>query len=253
MALAGCIKYSPYEVTVSEEESDQTRKNLAKLQELNQDSDTITFAFIGDTQRFYDESYDFVNAVNRNHEVEFVIISGDLTDFGLDEEFSGMLKIFDHLHVPFFTVIGNHDLIYNGEEVYEEMFGELDYSFLYKNIKFVLLNTNSREFAFNGDVPNLNWLNSQLADTTNYTNAVVIGHVPPGHDDFDADLEFPYANTLSRWNKTLLSMNGHNHNFDIGEPYNDGITYLNSFSVGKGYYIVMKLWPNGFSYQTLAI
>jgi Icc protein len=253
MLLVGCVKYSPYEVTVSDDEANQTAKNLVKLQQLDQRSDTITFAFIGDTQRFYDESYDFVRAVNQKTEVEFVVISGDLTDFGLDDEFTGMLKIFKRLAVPFLTVIGNHDLIYNGEEVYEEMFGELDYSFLYKQIKFIHLNTNSREFAFNGKVPNINWLNNQLSDTANYTNAVVIGHVPPGHDDFDARLELPYANTLAKWGKTTLSMNGHNHNFNIGTPYNDGIIYLNSFSVSKGYYVVVKLWPNGFDYEIVPL
>jgi predicted phosphodiesterase len=249
LVLSGCIKYSPYEVTVSKEESAQTRKNLEKLAQLDQSGDTITFAFIGDTQRFYDESLEFVSAINRRNDIEFLIISGDLTDFGLDDEFTAIYRIFKKLNVPFLTVIGNHDLIYNGEEVYEEMYGPLDYAFYFKRMKFVMVNTNSREFAFNGKVPDIGWLDRELADTATYINAVVIGHVPPNHDDFDSRLELPYANTLAKWGKTLASMNGHRHNFKVDTPYNDGIIYLNSYSIGKGFYTVVRMWPGGFTFE----
>ncbi len=248
LILNSCIKYSPYQVTVRNEEEDQTLKNLEKLKNLDQSGDTVTFAFIGDTQRFYEEAYDFVFTVNQIPEVEFVVISGDLTDFGLIEEFSGMLKILKNLEMPFLTVVGNHDLIYNGQEIYEEMFGELDYSFYFKNFKFIMLNTNGREFGFNGEVPNIDWLDRELSDTGNYVNSVVVSHIPPGNDDFDNTLEYAYANTLSKWEKTTLSMNGHNHDFAVGQPYNDGVIYLNSFSVGKGSFLIVKMWKNGFEY-----
>lgn len=253
LAISSCIKYSPYEVTISEDEANQIEKNLQKLKSRNQEGDTITFAFIGDTQRFYDEAIDFVDAVNRRNDIEFVIVSGDLTDFGLDDEFTGMSYILRRLNVPFLTVIGNHDLIYNGRKVYERMFGPLNYSFHYKRIKFVMTNSNSREFAFDGTVPDISWINNQLSDTGNYMNAVVVGHVPPGNDDFDPNLEMPYANTLAKWEKTTLSMNGHNHDFGVGEPYGDNVTYLNSFSVSKGYYLVVRLWKDGFDFIKVEI
>jgi len=37
------------------------------------------------------------------------------------------------------------------------MFGDLDFRFVYQDIKFVFLNTNSLEFAYNGNVPNFGW------------------------------------------------------------------------------------------------
>lgn len=251
--LCSCIQYSPYEITVSKEEGNLTRKNLDKLNRLNQESDTITFAFIGDTQRFYDESLDFVKAVNKQKDIEFVVISGDLTDFGLDDEFTGIATIFNKLNVPFLTVIGNHDLIYNGQQVYEKMFGPMDYTFYFKGMKFIMLNTNSREFRFNGHVPDVAWLNRQLSDTGSYRNAVVIGHVPPDHSDFDPELELPYAYALSKWGKTLLSMNGHTHHFRVGKLYGDGITYLNAFTIGKKQYTVVQLWTNGFAYKNVSL
>lgn len=248
-----CVKYSPYEVIIDAEDTDQTAKNIERLNQMDQSEDTITFAFIGDTQRFYDKSVDFVTAINARSDVEFVIISGDLTEFGLNDEFNAMSYILNQLDVPFLTVIGNHDLIYNGQKVYEEMFGPLDYIFFFKRMKFVMINTNSREFEFNGHVPNIPWLTLHLADTNNYTNAVVIGHVPPGNDDFDPALEIPYANALGSTGRTLLSMNGHNHDFGVDQPYKDGVTYLNSFSIGKGKYLIVQLWPDGFSFKVKSL
>ncbi|MEN7548308.1 metallophosphoesterase [Rapidithrix thailandica] len=249
MIFGQCISYSPFEITLEDHEKDLTQKNLNRLLDNpTGNSDTVTFAFIGDTQRFYDASTDFVNVLNKRSDIEFVIHSGDISDFGLDLEFSLMAEILGKLKVPYLTVIGNHDIIYNGRRIYEQMFGPMDYSFTYKGFRFVMLNTNGREFGFSGKVPDIPWLDEQLSDTSHYKNALVIQHVPPGNDDFDNTLETSYAQTLSKWGKTLLSMNGHNHDYSIGEPYNDGVTYLNSFSTSKKSYVVVKIWEGGFSH-----
>lgn len=249
----GCVKYSPYEVIVDPHDRDINAKNVSRILSMDQSNDTITFIFIGDTQRYYEESIDFVESINLRNDIDFVAISGDLTDFGLLDEFHGIAKIFGGLKVPYITAVGNHDLIYNGRLVYEEMYGPLDYVFTFKRMKFIVLNTNSREFGFNGSVPNIPWLNFHLSDTSNYTNAIVIEHVPPNNADFDPNLEMPYATTLAKWEKTLLSMNGHNHDQSVGRPYSDGVTYFNSYSVGKGMYSVIRVWPGGFEFENISL
>ena len=251
LLFASCVRYSPYEVIIDPEDSDSNRKNIEKLLVNGLTGDTITFVYVGDTQRFYEESDEMVHLINTLPEVEFVAISGDLTDFGLQYEFDEMKRILDQLNVPYLTAVGNHDLIYNGRLVYEKMFGPLDYSFYYKDMKFIFLNTNGREFGFNGEVPNITWLNQQLSDTVSYKNALVIEHVPPNNADFDPQLNEAYISTLATWGKTILSMNGHNHDFAVGEPYNDGVTYFNSFSAGKQKFSLIKVWESGFSYENI--
>lgn len=251
--LSSCVKYSPYEVIIEEDERDLNFKNLFKISQQNQKSDTIVFAFIGDTQLFYEESLEFVDVVNQRNDVDFVVISGDLTEHGLNDEFRGIAEIFNRLDVPYLTVVGNHDLVYNGQKIYELMFGPLNYSFTYKRMRFIMLNTNGREFEFNGTVPDIPWLNQQLSDTANYENALVISHIAPDNDDFDQSLSRPYTTVLGKWGKTLLSMNGHVHDFGISHPYNDGVTYFNSYSIGKDNYSILTVWPGGFSYENFEL
>ncbi len=246
-----CVRYSPYEIIIDPEDQNTNQKNIDKLLSNGLTGDTVTFVFVGDTQRYYEEADEMVKVINTMPEVEFVTISGDLTDFGLQDEFKAMKYVLDQLNVPYIAAVGNHDLVYNGRLVFEKMFGPLDFSFYYKDMKYIFLNTNGREFGFNGDVPNIGWLDQQLSDTVNYKQAIVIEHVPPENDDFDPQLNEPYITTLAKWQKTILSMNGHNHDFGVGEPYNDGVTYFNSFSAGKETFSVMKVWEGGFSYENI--
>src|SRR6187401_2235503 len=76
------IEYSPNEVRLEEDEKDLTRKNFDKIQALNLDKkSSFRFAVISDTQRFYDEVDDAVEALNKRNDIDFVIIDGDITDF----------------------------------------------------------------------------------------------------------------------------------------------------------------------------
>ncbi len=241
LASSGCVKYNAYEIRLSSEEKGLTNKNIAKIQ-AQPLSDTLTFVFAGDAQRFYDEAIYLVQSINNDPTIDFVLFAGDISDFGLAEEFQGMNSIFAGLNVPYVVVIGNHDLIYNGGEVYHQMFGDYNFSFMVGDYKFVVANTNSREFAFNGKVPDINWIQSQLNDTAHYFGAVILVHVPPGNDDFDNTLEWDFANALSKPGKTIMELHGHNHGFSDNYPYNGDIRYLNSYSLNNRKYLKIKLW-----------
>ncbi|MBK7854339.1 MAG: metallophosphoesterase [Bacteroidetes bacterium] len=91
--------------------------------------DTLKIVFTGDTQRFYDDLEDLVEEVNDILDLDAMIITGDITDFGIGREFKWINKELLKLKVPLLTVIGNHDCIANAKEIYREIFGPLDYSF----------------------------------------------------------------------------------------------------------------------------
>ena len=112
------------------------KENIEKLHARGND-DTITIAFTGDTHRFYDETEWFVNKVNTNRSVDFVIHVGDIADFGLPKQYLWGNSFLLKLQFPYFVVIGNHDLVGNGLTSYNEMFGLLNFSFIYSRIKFV--------------------------------------------------------------------------------------------------------------------
>lgn len=243
--LQGCFQYSPYEARLLEHEKNIHQKSLQRIKALPI-TDTICFAFVGDPQRFYDATYSAVASINQQPDVLFTICAGDITDFGLVMEYQAMLQIFSFLTMPFFSVVGNHDLLYNGDFVYQTMFGPFNFYFDYSGFRFVFVNTNSREFNFNGKVPDISFLESCLSDTTKYQSAVIIAHVPPGNNDFDERLNTLYIQTLLNSPKVVLHLNGHNHDFSQYEWKNSNrtINCYNSYSVDKRRYLKIKIWHN---------
>jgi predicted phosphodiesterase len=239
--LTACslIEYHPYEIRLDESERDLNAKAMAELS--NQyEKDTITFILFGDTQRFYDETEDFVRSANQQ-DVDFVILAGDLSDFGLLKEQQWINRSLSGLKVPRLSVIGNHDLTGNGERVFKEMYGPLDYSLVISNIKFIFLNTNSREYQFDGRVPDLTWLESEL-NGQGFQQAIVVSHIAPFSMDFDPEKEEDYASILSESQKVRLSLHAHSHSFSHSRPYGDDVQYFITTSAAERQYLVFKVF-----------
>lgn len=119
MLLGGCdlIDYHPYDVRI-DGETGINDKNIARIETLCQGKDTLRFAFMGDSQRWYDETQDFVTDVNRRDDIDFVIHGGDLSDFGVTDEFLWQRDILNGLKIPYVALIGNHDCLGTGEETF---------------------------------------------------------------------------------------------------------------------------------------
>ncbi|OGX86711.1 metallophosphoesterase family protein [Hymenobacter glacialis] len=245
LGLAGCdmLEFSPSDHRVPEEFTRLTEKNLAKLQARPLAAgDTLRFVFTGDSQKFYDEAEELVKSVNQQPGISFLFVAGDVSDFGLARELRWVDEKLRRLKVPYLTVVGNHDLVGNGREAYQHVYGPLNYSFVYGDTKFVLIDTNSREYNFNHKVPDINWLQTQLATLDGARRQVVMAHVPPDDGDFDSTLEIPYAQALGTAPNVVLGLSGHNHSFRIGEYYDDGVTYINSDAFSEHSYVVVTMW-----------
>ena len=245
LGLTGCnlIEFSPNDHRVPEEFTNLTAKNLARLQARPlPPGDTLRFVFTGDSQQFYDEAEDLVTSVNKQPGVAFLVVAGDISDFGLAREMRWVDEKLRRLYMPYVTVIGNHDLVGNGREAYQHLFGALNYSFVYGDTKFTLLDTNGREYNFDGTAPNMGWLKPQLTNLDGARRQVVISHVPPTNDDFDPALRAPYVQALRDAPGLVFEMNGHNHSSSITQPYNDGVTYVNSDAFSERHYMLVTVW-----------
>jgi Icc protein len=245
LALAGCnlIEFSPNDHRVPEEFTNLTQKNIAKLQARPLPAgDTLRFIFTGDSQQFYDEAEALVASVNQQPGVSFLVVAGDISDFGLAREMKWVAEKLRRLAVPYVTVIGNHDLVGNGRPTYQHIFGAFNYSFVYGDTKFIMADTNGREYNFDGTAPDMAWLKPQLANGEGARRKVVISHVPPTNDDFDPALRPAYVQALRDTPGLVFEMNGHNHSSSITQPYNDGVTYVNSDAFSERHYMVVTVW-----------
>lgn len=237
----GCrdlFEYSPNQVFDDTTPVALNEQNIALLSQTTAD-DTVTIAFIGDSQRFYDELEDFVEKVNSIPEIDFVILAGDISDFGLLEEFELVTDRLSDLRKPYIGVVGNHDLVARGEETYLRVFGPLDFSFVYGRIQFIAHNTNAWETE--GDAPDIDWIERQLRQRSGIDYRIPISHIPPFGAEFDSTKVGRYT---SLWQETpglLVSLHGHVHQHNDSIFYNDGVRYITSHSFDQTSFITLTI------------
>ncbi|MBB6612584.1 metallophosphoesterase [Pontibacter sp. Tf4] len=252
MALQACDKfeYSPYEVRLNDNEKELNLKNIERIKAQNIPADaTITFALISDTQGFYKETEATVNHLNKRNDVQFVLHNGDITDFGVLKEYRLINDRLSKLKFPLVTVIGNHDATNNGKQVYREMYGPYDFSFVAGHAKFIFLNTNNWEF--DGAAPNLAWLETELQDRANYKQVFVLSHIPPHDDSFGADKLMRYRELMDKYNVSM-SIHGHGHNFETYQYKEGGTKYMNVGDTQDKEYIVMRANGNSVTFERVS-
>jgi len=253
LLLLGCggFEYSPNQAFSGDSPKNLNQKNIQRLNQ-TQGNERIRFILTGDSQRSYKDSEDLVAAVNKLPEIDFLVLAGDISDFGLSQEMEWIDQIFSKLNSPYIGVIGNHDLTANGEKVFKRMFGELDFSFIYQGVKFVCHNTNSRESSFSGNVPDIQWLKQQFLPQEGVNAYVAVAHVPPGDGDFDAALETDYVNTINNSPHTLAALFAHQHNYSVFYPgFQQHIPYIVTDPVEKRKFILIEIIDGKFKFENI--
>ncbi|MEP2023892.1 MAG: metallophosphoesterase [Reichenbachiella sp.] len=235
--LYSCIdlfQYSPNAISLDESQKDLNRKNYEELLSKEGD-DTVRFVFAADTQFATDELKILVDQLNNIEGIDFMLLAGDLVQKGTSKEYKWLHRELERLNIPYFGIVGNHDFERNAENIFEAMFGERDFSFEYKHTKFICIDTNSKEWNWNGKVPDISWLQSEIdaADANDDIDKVyVISHVAPyDHVFFDAELEYDFANAIGSSPKVIASLHSHSHKWKISRPYPDKKIYLQVTSV----------------------
>jgi Icc protein len=249
--LSGCelpYEYSPYDNEVKHRYRDLTAKNLEKLNETKTGTEVFKFAFITDTHTFYDEFEDAVKALNKRDDIDFVLHGGDITLSALHKEFTWFNEIIAGLNVPFLTVIGNHDHLSNGERLYNNSFGEINYTFTYKGCKFVMFDNNIWERK-NTD-PNFEWFIKNLKNDNNYNQVIPVSHIPPWGDQY-INYKEEYFNQIMEDNDIKLSIHGHTHSFYHGKKY-DKIDFLVGGDIADKHYQLITINKDNYTIENVA-
>lgn len=72
-----------------------------------------------------------VNDINSRNDIDFVVVGGDLTDFGSDSEIADVKAVLDGLRPQLYVVAGNHDAKWSesGCNTFEKVFGYSHFEF----------------------------------------------------------------------------------------------------------------------------
>lgn len=252
MLAAGCVEYHPYDTRISGPTGINAR-NIARIESACEGKSTLRFAVISDTQRWYDETEAAVKALNARDDIDFVLHAGDLADFGLRAEFERQRDMLDKLRVPYVALLGNHDCLGTGREVFRKMFGEFDMAFTAGNVRFVCVNTNALEFDNSQAVPDIAFMERELSDfPAEAEKTVVAMHVKPLDDQFDNGTAGFFHDCVRRFPGLQFCVNGHGHNHVADDLFGDGIIYYMGDNIGKRTYLLFTIDDKGYEYEHIS-
>ncbi|MFP2904479.1 metallophosphoesterase family protein [Pyxidicoccus sp. 3LFB2] len=236
LLCAGCgvFEFHPYELRGGDED-----RHAHAVERLSREAGEgpLRFAVVGDMQLFLDESSAAVADLSRR-DVAFVVQVGDFTEYGSAQEFAWVTGLLDRLPVPSFAVLGNHDVLGTGADIYRRTFGPPFFSFQHAGSRFVLFDSNSREYGFPGNVPDLGALREALAPAPGLAHTFTFSHVPPGHGDFDASLVGPLEQ-LQAEQGVSISFHAHIHQFD--SEVRQGVRYFVADSLDHRNYLLITV------------
>lgn len=249
--LASCEAFDihPYAGNVSGKKN-INEINIQKIEERYAHKDSIKYVFISDSQRWHDELEDFVKEINKRDDIDFIVHGGDIADFGLTKEFLIQRDILEKLNKPYVVIIGNHDCLANGEEVFEVVFGKQNFSFTAAKTKFVGLNTNALESNYANPIPNFSFIKQELEKSRgNYNQTVVIMHAKPTTEQFDNNVAELFQYSIKQFPNLLYCMNGHGHRYDIHDIFGDKINYYEVPNIGKRQFIIFSVTPGQHTHE----
>lgn len=253
IGFTGCdmIEYHPYDLDI-DGATGLNSTNIDLIEKSTKGKKEIKFMVISDTQRWYDETEKAVDFINTMDDIDFVLHTGDISDFGMKLEFVKQRDILMRLKVPFVTIIGNHDCLGTGPDVFHLIFGENNFSFDAGDVHFVCLNTNGLEFDRTEEVPNLTFIGEDLKTVSPHiTKTVAAMHAGPNSDQFNGGVVGVFHKAMTAFPGYQFGVYGHGHHTSVDEFFNDGIFYYECACAKKREILRFTINEEGYKYEAV--
>lgn len=245
------IEYHPYDLDIDGETEVNTR-NIQRIETALDGKKEFSFAVISDTQRWYDETEDAVADMNEKGGIDFVVHTGDLSDFGMKLEFEKQRDILNGLSVPYVCLLGNHDCLATGKEVFNRIFGEENFSFTAGDVLFICLNTNALEFDYSDAIPDFSFLEKLLKNLSpDIRRTIVAMHAGPYSEQFNNNVAKVFQLYLRQFPGLQFCVYGHGHSIQVNDFFDDGILYYECTCAKKRAYLRFTLKENEYLYEVV--
>ena len=247
----GCDMFEthPYDVYVRGEKN-INEKNIKMLEEKLKDKKSFRFAFISDTQRWYDETKKMVADINKRGDIDFVIHGGDISDFGATHEFIMQRDILLGLNIPCMAILGNHDCLGTGEDAYKVIWGKPNFHFCAGNVLFICLNTNCMEYDYTEPIPDFKYLEKLMKNLPEgVEKTIAVMHVPPFDLEFNNNVANVFQLYLKSFPNLQYCLNGHAHSYKVNDFFNDGILYYQTPCAKYRGYILFTITEDGYEQE----
>lgn len=175
------------------------------------------FAFISDTHigspngSAEEDLRRTVRDINAMNDIDFVVLTGDITELGTNLELQLAKRILDSLDVPWYIIPGNHDTGWSesGGVMFACVFGYDKFSFEHNGIRFLGCPSGPYVRMSDGHVPRdaVNWLDVELKKVKKDHPVIFLNHYPM---DNGLDNWYEITDRLRQHN-TWAVLCGHGH------------------------------------------
>ena len=152
--------------------------------------------------------------INQNPEIEFVVVTGDLTESGDRASIEAIKAALEQLHVPFYAASGNHETTWSESGVmdFSRVFGDSRFAFSHNGMYFIGFNSGPVIRMADGHVApqDIAWLKHNLDSVSKAgdTPIFVFTHYPLKNGDVDNWYD---VTDVLRQHNVQCVMGGHYH------------------------------------------
>ncbi len=184
-----------------------------------QNSGSLKFAFLTDIHVFPGNESETafaqaVGEINRS-DVDFVVITGDLSNMGSDAELNAVKAILDALSKPYYILPGNHETNWSetGGATYKRLFGDDRFDFKQGAYRFVGFNTGPYMKMSDGHVKqeDMVWLQNTLSSGNKDQHLIAMAHYPLA-DGLD---NWPQITEILKQQNVKIALCGHGHKLQM--------------------------------------
>ncbi|MDR3653046.1 MAG: metallophosphoesterase [Paludibacter sp.] len=153
-----------------------------------------------------------VNDVNSLKNIDFVLVSGDVSNLGDTVSLKIARKLLQNLKMPYYVIPGNHDIKWNEPNAgnFKKIFRDDKFIFGHNGFEFIGFTTAPLTKSSNGIIlqTDIDWMKKVLEKTGKSKPVFVVTHYPllPGDVDNGKDM----IDVLQKFNVKAV-LNGHYH------------------------------------------
>ena len=152
-----------------------------------------------------------VEDLNGLSDIDFALVTGDVTEMGTDEEIAKAKELLEDLKIPYYIVPGNHDTGWSesGGVSFIKEFGNDKFVFEHEGYKFIGCASGPYVRMSDGHIPRdaIVWLDKILEETPKDQPLIFINHYPL---DNSLDNWYEATGRLKQYN-TQFAICGHGH------------------------------------------
>ncbi|MEI8085205.1 MAG: metallophosphoesterase [Paludibacter sp.] len=153
-----------------------------------------------------------VDEVNKTSGLDFVLVSGDVTQIGDTESLKLAKQMLDKLKIPYYVTAGNHEYKINSanDSNFIKVFGDDKFSFVHNDVRFIGFTIKPIPKIGIGHISkqNITWMKTMLKSNGKKIPVFVVTHYPVQNGDV---VNWSGMMNLFKKNNVKAVLGGHYH------------------------------------------